>query len=717
MSMIRAAGKSGGGAEDHELLGNRRGVGADGEAWHLSSEQYQRVINMQYYRGFFLNEEALKAAYPTDTQGAYAIVLSTGTFWFWEGLERGWVDTGEAVTQVVGLPPGGVTGQVLTKKSNADNDVEWADGGTGSGVHNDLAGLQGGVPGERYHITEAEAEVVDAWLRRAPTRPANISPEDAAVDVVERPLFVSTDYHNPFGHEFYGYQMQILNETGTTTVFDTGEIEATVPTYRLAAGVLQVNTNYQWRVRYQGGNLVWSSWSEATKFGTEEVWSSSVILQPQLIAPGNGTVLATAAPLLVLTPFDAGSGLSQGEGDFQVAQDPTFNTGVIAGKGLDSWQVDTILTRGTNYYARARHGDDTASPNQVLSAWSPRIGFAVRNLYRNTRIGIVQYDEGNHLFVRIDGNYNPVDLDANFWEWHPVWAMLKATQTQYIDGQNLSSVPKFWIYSDNVPYGPFAGKKCWMIDTSAPSAAELASGWHVHGAFKSDNYGEQDVLNISRGFAVLASNVISCIDGSMDGAGMAMSSAMNYAAARNTDQADPLKRGWHLTTWYEQELLKLLIQIDKIQIMDCYNLLYANGTYYEIRLGPFSSNTSGYWCAVGLQLLSAWPPGGSVSPLPITQRAWSQNAGDQDPTDFYRNSDGPEVMHMGDYLIGLVRKDEGRTRFPDSSLAVYITGSPKEQYHYAYPNRQPDSRFGWVGSSYSTYYSSGSTRFKLSKWV
>lgn len=33
-----------------------------------------------------------------------------------------------------GLPPGGTTGQVLTKKSDADGDVVWASGGGGSPV-------------------------------------------------------------------------------------------------------------------------------------------------------------------------------------------------------------------------------------------------------------------------------------------------------------------------------------------------------------------------------------------------------------------------------------------------------------------------------------------------------------------------------------------------------------------------------------------------------
>ena len=56
--------------EDHELLIHRYGIGADGVAWHLDTDTYNRVMGMQFYRGWFPDEDALKAAHPTDTVGS-----------------------------------------------------------------------------------------------------------------------------------------------------------------------------------------------------------------------------------------------------------------------------------------------------------------------------------------------------------------------------------------------------------------------------------------------------------------------------------------------------------------------------------------------------------------------------------------------------------------------------------------------------------------------
>ena len=718
MSMIRTTAAVGGGGEDHELLRHRYGIGADGVAWHLDTESYKRIAGMQFYRGFFVSEEALKEAFPRDTQGAYAIVLSTGTFWFWQGLERGWVDTGESVTQVVGLPPGGDAGQVLTKASDVDNDVEWANGGGGgSGIHNDLRGVQGGLPSERYHLTEGEAEIVDAWFRRAPTRPVNISPEDAAVDVIERPLFVSSEYHNPFGNAFYGYQLQILNEAGTATVFDTGEIEATVPTYRLAAGVLQVNTAYQWRVRYQGGNLVWSSWSQPTGFRTEEIWSSSLILQPQLIHPGDGSVMSTPAPLLVLSPFDSGSGLTQGEGDFQVSQDPNFSTGLIAGKGMDSWPVDTVLTRGTNYYARARHGDDTPSPGQVLSAWSHRISFAVRKLYRDTRIGIVWSDPARWAFSVVGRGFEPVDLDGGYFAAHPIWSMLEATRAQLVDGQAMSSLMKFWIKSGTINSGPYAGKRGWLIDTNSPSAAELADGWHVHGAFLSDYHGEQDHLLYGRGYAVIVGDVATTPEPYVGGNGDSRSQAQAVGCinARNTDASDPLKRGWHIMNYMEYEAIKLLCLIENSSLATVMSRYHVNReTFHGIYV--FSNNTSSSDARIfGLSGIAAMAPG-AVNTYDITA-VRPGGVAILYVNDLYQDSDGADVLHLSDYLIGLNRADGGIGS--DATDGSWIPAT----------NSLTPGATRTIGSMYTSHSSrgilgtivfdqaSGQALFRMSKWT
>lgn len=147
--------------EGHELLTMRRGIGADGKAWHLDTDSYNRFMNMQFYRGVFINPDALRAAHSTDVSGAYAVVLSTGTFWIWSSEANAWIDTAVGATDSQGLPPGGTEGQFLGKVSDADGDVDWLDiSSIRRDIHNDLSGLQGGNATERFHLTREDADRV-----------------------------------------------------------------------------------------------------------------------------------------------------------------------------------------------------------------------------------------------------------------------------------------------------------------------------------------------------------------------------------------------------------------------------------------------------------------------------------------------------------------------------------------------------------------------------
>lgn len=149
------------GTMEHEELSGRRGIGLNGEAWHLDTETYNRIIGRQFYRGVFKTDADLLAAYPNDAAGAYAIVLSTQTFWIWG--TSGWADTGYAATSMAGLPPGGSKTQVLTKASDLNNDVAWMDQESLTmPYHNDLHGLQGGASTERFHLTKAQHDVIES---------------------------------------------------------------------------------------------------------------------------------------------------------------------------------------------------------------------------------------------------------------------------------------------------------------------------------------------------------------------------------------------------------------------------------------------------------------------------------------------------------------------------------------------------------------------------
>lgn len=596
---------SGEGTMEHEELNGRRGIGADGQAWHLDTDTYGRIMNMQFYRGAFATVDALTAAHPTDILGAYAIVFSTGTFFIW--TEGGaWVDTGSQVTEVAGLPPGGLTGQVLAKQSDTDNDVTWVDqtggnGGVISGNHNDLNLLQGGVLTERFHITNYQHNTVVAITEGRPLTPVNISPADGADDVLEIASFESSQYINPYGSAMYGYQIQI-NDSNGTPVYDSGNIELTVPVFRIPAGVLEVVTTYIWRVRYQAGNLQWSEWSEPTGFKTVDDFTLKIIT-PSLIRPVNGDVLGSAYPTLITTPFEATAGIIQDNGDFEIAATSDFSVIVESGTGKDVFTSTQELTRGVPYWARARH----KAVSGEVSAYSFPHSFTVRSLFRDLRIGVAMIDEENFVFQRINRNYEPIGADADYWLNNPIWAGLQASSNNptTINGNKMIGLPSFWIKSGFVPHGQYIGKRFWMIDPSAPTAAEQADGWHVHPAFISTfSQLPVDTVWIGDGFLTTTGKLLTST-----AASYSIANLTAYANLNNTDSSNNETRGFRLMTFAVQQAFTLLMLIEHLNLNSLASLLLSN-KYRGVYMSSFVT-TAGFLPIFldGLMGVSVMTPG------------------------------------------------------------------------------------------------------------
>lgn len=519
--------------------------------------------------------------------------------------------------------------------------------------HNDILGIDGGEDGFFGHLTRRGTELVSQMETRAPDTPANLSPVDGALNVDERPLFESSAYFNVHGLPWYGYQIEISDSDGVI-VFDSGNIEVAQPIYRIDPAIFLTDTEYSWRIRYQAGNLVWSEWSIATSFHTAIEFEEHTILEPDITFPGNGTTVNSPTPNITTTAFDTGSGLTQIEGDFQISTDPNFVTIIEEGTGFDSYLVQTVLSRGITYYVRARHKGQDADAVVYSSKWSPVKNFAVRQLYRGTRIGIVWDGRPAWTFSRIGDNFEPVQLDADYFPQHPLWAMLEATKTQLIDGQALSSIMRFWIYSGEAPSGPYQGKKVWLIDTNKPSDEELENGWHVHGAFLSDTFGEQDMINLSRAHLVISGGIASANEPGVGGAStVSVNNLIAACEARNTDPSDPLKRGWHVMTVIEHEALKLLMMIEFASLVGVRDRFITAGNLFH----------GSQWCApgyylyrVGLSGQTIMAPGDDIS----TRFAYSGRyfTGSQKfVNDLVMHEDGDASLRLGDYFLSAYRSD------------------------------------------------------------
>lgn len=576
----------------------------------------------KYYRGFFRTPAQLIATHPTDEPGAFASVFSTFTIWLWNADTSQWEDTGQSgvyvqtvngktgpdvllnaddipgveklanknkVNGYAGLDEdahvlkdhmpmaGGQTGQVWGKKSNADYDMDWIDAGSGVGTHADLPDLlpSGIAAAEANHIDNAKWALVDTIEKARPLKPTNLSPKADETDVLGKPLFVSSPYACPYGTEMYGYQLKIF-DMGTTLVYDSGESEASRPMFRLPEE-LHIGTEYRWTVRYQSQNLQWSEWSDLTKFTTAGDFSAK-IFTPGIMIPKEGGVLNSPTPLVVTTPFEATGSLIQADGDFQIATDSLFANVVDSGTGKNAFLGSIELTRGEPYFARANH---KATGGQV-SQWSYPVSFIVRNLYDGQRVGLVLDSIADWHFTWVDGNFNPIDIDPDYVNRNGIFVGWQSSanivggvpQFTDIDGQKMVIIPKFYIRSGKVPDGYFQGKHFWMIDPTPPSQQDIADGWHAHPAFISPA-GEVDNFAISAYHIHYADNEAAAstplaFDNNRH-RNHTISQWRQAINRRNSDPANPQKRGWEIVSPYQIYALNLLALIEKGQTTKVMN--------------------------------------------------------------------------------------------------------------------------------------------------
>ena len=85
-----------------------------------------------YYRGAYNTSAELIAAHPTDTAGAYATVIATGTMWIWDTTTNSWKDTTRPTVGLKG--PVGDKGPTGDKGPIGDKGPK-GDPGSGSSVN------------------------------------------------------------------------------------------------------------------------------------------------------------------------------------------------------------------------------------------------------------------------------------------------------------------------------------------------------------------------------------------------------------------------------------------------------------------------------------------------------------------------------------------------------------------------------------------------------
>jgi hypothetical protein len=105
----------------------------------------------------------------------------------------------------------------------------------------------------------------------APDQPANLSPEDGAVDVGLTPTLVSSTFSDPnAGDTHTASQWKLTDSAGDyyNPVFASGTDVTNLTTISIPSLTLGASTTYYWTVRHQDDHGSWSPWSTETNFTT-----------------------------------------------------------------------------------------------------------------------------------------------------------------------------------------------------------------------------------------------------------------------------------------------------------------------------------------------------------------------------------------------------------------------------------------------------------------
>jgi putative nucleotidyltransferase with HDIG domain len=147
----------------------------------------------------------------------------------------------------------------------------------------------------------------NATQNQPPDQPGNVSPSETASGVSVAPTLGSTSFSDPdAGDSQAASQWQVTSVSGdySSPVYDSGEDSSNLNEMDVPAGILQGNTTYYWRVRYQDSGGNWSEWSAETRFRTtNDSFTDSVALPGEAFKDPETTVFSGIFAVIFVLVF------------------------------------------------------------------------------------------------------------------------------------------------------------------------------------------------------------------------------------------------------------------------------------------------------------------------------------------------------------------------------------------------------------------------------
>ena len=249
--------------------------------------------------------------------------------------------------------------------------------------------------------------------------------------------------------------------------------------------------------------------------------------------------------------------------DAKIAQEAQARTAAVADEAAGRLNGDSELSALLQEEATARRDGDAAEAEAREDALQAHDASAVAHnaLVRRITvgnmspvIGVCQVEAGNHvgLWCHVDGNGQPVQPNARYFDYHPVYSGMRRV---LVDGQVMVEIPCFYIRHMVPADGPFAGRPCKIISPTPqegfrPYPAFLSTTGAVLdkiyvAAFQSTNEGGSPVKAGSR-------------PGKYPLVNATIDTMRQYCANRNVDGVS----GFHMWDIYEYNAICLLFLIE-----------------------------------------------------------------------------------------------------------------------------------------------------------
>jgi len=202
-----------------------------------------------------------------------------------------------------------------------------------------------------------------------PEQPMNQSPASGAEEQSATPTLKASPFldQDP-GDIHVQSQWQIaVNSVFSAPILDEGSNTA-LTSYTVSPGILQLDTWYWWRVRYQDCSGTWSDWDDPGYFPTvfKTIATNTSPEQPENVSPEDGAAGLSLTPTLEASDYIDSNGDPHWQSQWQIADNSVFSAPILneVTGPLTAYIVPSdTLDPGAAYWWRGRYQDS-------LGGWS-----------------------------------------------------------------------------------------------------------------------------------------------------------------------------------------------------------------------------------------------------------------------------------------------------------------------------------------------------------